>query len=195
MNPPQTKLPFFLQRIALVIFSFLPVLFALLSQLQYIFGSWSISLILRVALLVGILLLPLFALLIRDDLWQAIEATGYIPLLWVLILAVSLRLIVLPLFSTNFSSDMLDTHLFATDIVAGHPFANLAQYQGIPWAVHLDMTGLVTSLVYRVFGASFATGKMFMLVVEALTVWLVYLAGRQLAGARASGGTARPRSQ
>ncbi len=184
MNPTQTKLPFFLQRIALVIFSLLPVAFALFSQLQYVFGNWPISLFLRVALLVGILLLPLLALLIKDDLWHSIEETGYIPLLWVLILAISLRLIVLPLLSTNFSSDMLDVHLFATDVVAGHPFANLAQYQGIPWAVHLDITGLITSLVYRIFGAGFATAKAFMMVVVALTVWLVYLAGRQLAGAR-----------
>ncbi len=184
MNPTQTKLPFFLQRIALVIFVFLPICFSLFVQLQYLSGNWGISLFIRMALFVGIFFLPLFAILIKDDLWHTIEATGYIPLVWVIVLAIALRLLVLPLLSTNFSSDMLDVHLFAVDVVSGHPFANLKNYQGIPWAVHLDMTGLLTSLVYRIFGASFATAKTFMVILAGLTVWLVYLAGKQFAGAR-----------
>ncbi|MDQ2691250.1 MAG: glycosyltransferase family 39 protein, partial [Chloroflexota bacterium] len=136
-------------------------------------------------LVVGLLFLPLVALIARNDLWASIERTGYIPLLWVILLAVGLRLIVLPLLSTNFSSDMLDMHLFAVDVVSGRPFANLEEYQGIPWAVHLNVTGLVTSVIYRIFGASFATAKMFMVILSGLTVWLVYLAGKQTAGARA----------
>ena len=167
-----------------MLFSFLPIGFALYYQLQYLFDNWSILVFVRIGLIVGLLFLPLIAILIKEDLWRSIENTGYIPLVWVIILAVALRLIVLPLLSTNFSSDMLDVHLFAVDIVSGHPFANLSNYQGIPWAVHLDMTGLVTSVVYRIFGASFATAKMFMLVLAGLTVWLVYLTGKQFGGAR-----------
>jgi len=184
MNPTPPKLPFLLQRIALVLVSFLPVGFALYYQLQFLSGNWSIPIFVRIGLIVGLLFLPLIAILIKDDLWRSIESTGYIPLVWVIVLAITLRLIVLPLLSTNFSSDMLDVHLFAGDIVSGHPFANLANYQGIPWAVHLDMTGLVTSIIYRIFGASFATAKMFMVVLAGLTIWLIYLAGRQFAGAR-----------
>jgi len=184
MNHTPAKLPFLLQRIALVLFAFLPVGFALGFQLEYLFSAWPISLFIRVGLIVGMLFLPLLALLIKDNLWHAIEETGCIPLLWVILLAVGLRLIVLPLLSTNFTNDMLDVHLFAVDIVSGHPFANLADYQGIPWAVHLNMTGLLTSLVYRIFGASFATAKTFMVILAGLTVWLVYLVGKQLAGPR-----------
>jgi 4-amino-4-deoxy-L-arabinose transferase-like glycosyltransferase len=46
------------------------------------------------------------------------------------------------------------------------------------------MTGLVMSVIYRIVGASFATAKTFMVVLAALTVWLIYLSGKQLAGAR-----------
>jgi hypothetical protein len=88
---------------------------------------------------------------------------------WVIILAIALRLVVLPLLSTNFSSDMADIHSFALDVASGQPFANLPDYQGIPRATHLNMTGLVMSIVYRILGASFATAKMFM-VVSPLTV-------------------------
>ena len=70
--------------------------------------------------------------------------------LWVIILAIALRLIVLPLLSTNFSSDMADIHAFAVDVASGQPFANLHNYQGIPRASHLNMTGLVMSVIYRI---------------------------------------------
>jgi 4-amino-4-deoxy-L-arabinose transferase-like glycosyltransferase len=184
MNQTSPKWPFLLQRIALVIFAFLPIGFSFFAQLQYLYGAWGISLLVRTVLLVGILLAPLFLVLVRDDVWHAIETRSYLPLVWAVVLAIAVRLTVLPLLSTNFSSDMQDIHLFATDVVSGHPFANLSRYQGIPWAVHLNMTGLMTSAVYRIFGATPATAKMFMVVLAALTVWLVYLAGRQIAGAR-----------
>ena len=184
MNDPQPRWLFLLQRIALLLFAFLPVGFSLIVQIQYLSGNWSIPLFLRTSLLVGLILLPLAAALARDDLWNTIEGTGYIPLIWVITLAVALRLIALPLLSTNFTSDMLDMHLFAVDVVSGQPYANLAEYQGIPWAVHLNMTGLLTSVVYRIFGATFATGKMFMVVLAGISVWLIYLAGKELAGAR-----------
>lgn len=185
MNPTYPKLSFLLQRIALLLFGFLPIGFSFVSQLGYLFETWPISAFVRVGLLVAMLLVPFMAVLLNDDLWYSIEKTGYIPLLWVVVLSVALRLIVLPVLSTNFSSDMQDMHLFAVDVVSGQPYANLETYQGIPWAVHLDMTGLLTSVVYRFFGATPATAKMFMVVLAALTVWLVYLAGKQFAGARA----------
>jgi 4-amino-4-deoxy-L-arabinose transferase-like glycosyltransferase len=184
MNPTFSKLSFFLQKTALVIFSFLPIGFALYSQSQYLADNWTIFTFVRIGLIVAILFLPLIALLFKENVWQSIEEAGYVPLLWVIILAIALRLIVLPLLSTNFSSDMADIHSFAVDVASGQPFANLHNYQGIPRASHLNMTGLVMSVIYRFLGASFATAKMFMVVLAASTVWLIYLAGTQLAGAR-----------
>lgn len=184
MNPTHPKLPIFLQRIALILFGILPIGLSLYHQLLFIVDNWTPPVFIRTGLLVGLLFLPLMAVVARNDLWAAIEKTGSIPVLWVILLAIGLRLIVLPLLSTNFSSDMLDMHLFAVDVVSGRPFANLEDYQGIPWAVHLNITGLVTSVIYRIFGASFTTAKMLMVVLAGLTVWLVYLAGKQMAGAR-----------
>jgi 4-amino-4-deoxy-L-arabinose transferase-like glycosyltransferase len=184
MNPTLSKMSFLLQRIALLIFSLLPIGFALFYQSLYLINNWTIFTFVRIGLLVAIIFLPLIALLFKDNVWQSIEEMGYVPLLWVIILAIALRLIVLPLLSTNFSSDMADIHSFAVDVASGQPFANLQNYQGIPRATHLNMTGLVMSVVYRILGASFATAKMFMVVLAALTVWLIYLTGKQLAGAR-----------
>ena len=184
MNPTLPKMSFFLQRIALIIFSFLPIGLAIYYQLLYLSNNWTIFSVVRIGLLVAIFFSPLIVLLIKDDVWHSIEEMGYVPLLWVIILAIALRLIVLPLLSTNFSSDMADIHSFAVDVASGQPFANLDNYQGIPRASHLNMTGLVMSVIYRIVGASFATAKISMVVLSALTVWLIYLAGKQLAGTR-----------
>jgi 4-amino-4-deoxy-L-arabinose transferase-like glycosyltransferase len=184
MKPTPPKMSFFLQRIALIIFSFLPIGLAIYYQLLYLSNNWTIFSLIRIGLLVAVFFFPLIVLLIKDDVWHSIEEMGYVPLLWVTFVAIALRLIVLPLLSTNFSSDMADIHAFAVDVASGQPFANLHNYQGIPRATHLNMTGLVMSVIYRIVGASFATAKTFMVVLVALTVWLIYLAGKQLAGAR-----------
>ena len=184
MNYSDSKVSFLLQRIALVIFAVLPLGLALYYQIRYLLDTWDVLLFVRIGLITGILLIPLIALLTKDDLWAAIERTGFVPLLWVVLLGVSLRLMGVPLLSTNFTSDFEDIHNFAVDVVSGEPFANLANYPSIPWAIHLNMTGLVLSLVYGIFGISFTTAKMFMVLMSALTIWFIYLAGRDLADAR-----------
>ena len=173
-----------LQRIALIIFAFLPVGLSIYYQARSLLDSLDTFSFFRIGLITGLLLLPLIAILIRDDFWASIERTGYAPLVWVVALGVALRLILVPLLSTNFTSDFEDIHNFAVDVVSGRPFANLANYPSIPWATHLNMTGLTLSLVYRVIGASFTAAKMFMVVMSGLTIWLIYLAGRDLVNAR-----------
>lgn len=167
-----------------MIFAFLPLGLSLYYQARYLLDTWNAFLFVRIGLITGILLIPLIAILIKDDLWSSIERTGYAPLLWVVLLGVALRLIGLPLLSTNFTSDFEDIHNFAVDVVSGKPFANLANYPSIPWATHLNMTGLVLSIVYRIFGASFTTAKMFMVVMSGLTIWFIYLTGKDLADTR-----------
>ena len=184
MNHSDSKVSFLLQRIALIIFAILPLGLALFYQTRYLLDTWDAFLFVRIGLITGILLIPLIAILIKDDLWASIERNGYVPLLWVVALGVSLRLILVPLLSTNFTSDFEDIHNFAVDVVSGNPFANLANYPSIPWATHLNMTGLVLSLVYRIFGAGFTTAKMFMVVMSGLTIWFIYLTGRELADTR-----------
>ena len=184
MNYSDSKISFLLQRIALLILALLPLGLALYYQTRYLLDTWDVFLFFRIGLITGILLIPLIAILIKDDLWASIERTGYVPLLWVVALGVSLRLILVPLLSTNFTSDFEDIHNFAVDVISGKPFANLANYPSIPWATHLNMTGLVLSLVYEIFGASFTTAKMFMVVMSGLTIWFIYLTGRDLADTR-----------
>jgi hypothetical protein len=184
MDSQNPKVSFFIQRIALVIFAFLPLGLALYDQTRYLLDTWDAFSFVRIGLITGLLLLPLIAILIKDDLWNSIERTGYASLVWVVTLGIALRLILVPLLSTNFTSDFEDIHNFAVDVVSGKPFANLANYPSIPWATHLNLTGLLLSFVYRIFGASFTTAKMFMVVMSGLTIWLIYLAGRDLANAR-----------
>ena len=174
MDNQLTKLSFTMQRIALVIFSILPIGLSLVAQLGYLFGQWSFFQLFRIGLFAVVLILPLIVILIKDQVWNSVADKKYLPLLWVLIFSIALRLIVLPLLSTNFTSDFEDIHNFAVDVVSGHPYANLSNYPSIPWATHLNMTGLTMSVVYRIFGASFATAKMFMLVLAVLNV-LVFL--------------------
>lgn len=184
MNNSDSHLSFLLQRTALVIFAFLPLGLSLYYQARYLLDTWDIFTFVRISLITAILLIPLIAILLKDDVWASIERTGYAPLIWVVTLGVALRLILIPLLSTNFTSDFEDIHNFAVDVVSGRPFANLANYPSIPWATHLNITGLTLSLVYKIFGASFTVAKMFMVTMAGLTIWFIYLAGRDLANAR-----------
>lgn len=177
-----SKIAILLQRIALLLFSILPIGLGLLSQIDYLRNNWTILLFVQMGLFVGLLLLPLILILLKDGLWKSIEKKEYIPLFWIVLFSIALRLIILPLLSTNFTSDFEDIHNFAIDVASGHSFANLSNYPSIPWATHLNITGLVMSVVYRIFGIGFSTAKMFMLVLSALTVYLVYLTGKELAG-------------
>ena len=179
MKPTLPKMSFFLQRIALIIFSFLPVGLAIYYQLLYLSHQLDYFLTCSDWITCSSIFLPLIVFLIQDDVWHSIEEMGYVPL-WVIILPLPYAYRP-PLLSTNFSSDMADIHAFAVDVASGQPFANLHNYQGIPRASHLNMTGLVMSVLYRIVGASFATPKTLMVVLVALTVWLIYLAGNQLA--------------
>lgn len=183
-DPTFARISFFLQRAALLIFSILPIGFGLLSQLGNLYNRSSIFQFIQMGLFVGLLFVPWIALLFKDEVWRAVEGKGYLPLLWVVLLSIALRLIVLPLLSTNFTSDFEDIHNFAVDVVSGRPYENLSNYPSIPWATHLNMTGLAMSVIYRIFGVGFTTAKMFMLVLSAVTVLLVYLTGREIAGAR-----------
>src|SRR4030095_4189740 len=99
MNYSHSKVSVFLQRIALVILSFLPIGLSLYYQARYLLDTWDAFLFVRIGLITGILLIPLIEIVVKDDLWASIERTGYVPLLWVVLLGVAVRLIALPLLS------------------------------------------------------------------------------------------------
>ncbi len=171
-----------LRRVVLAIFIVFPVTLALIAQILLIVRTWDIGKAVQIVLLAGIFLLPILAVFASSSFWASIEKFNYIPVIWVLVIAIALRAVLLPLISTDFVSDMEDIHLFAVDIYSGNPFANLQNYPNIPDATYLTLTGYVLSLVYKLFGSSTTVAKLFLTILAVLTTWLVYLTGREIAG-------------
>jgi 4-amino-4-deoxy-L-arabinose transferase-like glycosyltransferase len=173
-----------LHRLALVVFIIFPVTLALIAQFFRLVQNWDIVKTFQIVLLVGVFLAPIIALFAKDTFWMSIEKSRPFPALWIIVVSVTLRIVLVPLISTDFVSDMEDVHLFATDIYSGNPFANLNNYPNIPYATYLTLTGIILSFVYKIFGASTATAKFLLVFLAGLTTWLVYLTGREIAGER-----------
>ena len=172
---------FFLQRFALVLFAIFPVALSVVAQIFVIIHYWNITKFLQFGLLVAVLLVPIFAILRKKSFGPSVEHGRYLPIIWVVGLAIALRVILVPLISTNFVSDMEDTHLLAVDISSNHPLANIDKYPNIPEASYLNMSALVLSFVYKLFGASATNAKLFMTMLGGLTTLLIYLTGREIA--------------
>lgn len=169
---------------ALLLFIFFIAL-TFVAQLLFIFRSWDLLKAVQFGLLAGVFLLPIVLVFASQAFWSSLENLKKYSILWVILLAIGLRLVLIPLISTDFVSDMKDIHLFATDIYQGRPFANLKQYRYIPHATYLTLTGMVLSFVYKLFGASTTVAKLFLAFLSVLTTWLVYLTGRELGDRRA----------
>lgn len=180
----RTSLPLVLQRLVLLIFIFFPVTFALIAQITSLLHTWDVLKAVQISLLVGVFLIPLAAVFTNHSFWASIETSKYFPVFWVVSIAIGLRLTLIPLISTDFVSDMRDIHLFAKDIYAGDPFANLNSYRYIPHATYLTLSGYVLAFFYNLFGASTTVAKLFLVFLSVLTTWLVYLTGREIANKR-----------
>ena len=176
--------PFLLQRLALVLFLLFPIVLSIVSQILLVVHSWDFIKFINFGFLVTFFLLPIFAILTKNLIWKSIEQFKSLPLIWVVGLAIVLRIIFLQLISTDFVSDMEDVHFLAVDISSGHPLANLDTYPNIPSATHLNMSALVLSFVYKLFGASTTTAKLFLIVLGGLTTFLIYLVGQEIANTR-----------
>lgn len=176
--------PIILQRLALVVFLIFPLVLAFIAQFVRLLQTWDAVKAVQMILLVGAFLTPVITLFLKDTFWKSIQSLRPFPLLWIIIISITLRIVLLPLISTDLVSDMEDVHLFATDLYSGDPFANLANYPNIPSATYLTLTGIVLSLIYKIFGASVSVAKFVLVVLAGLTTWLVYLTGRAIAGER-----------
>jgi 4-amino-4-deoxy-L-arabinose transferase-like glycosyltransferase len=177
-------MPLILHRLALAVFIIFPVTLALIAQFFRLVQNWDVLKAFQLILLVGVFLTPVIALFTKDTIWTSIEKSRPLPFLWVLVISIALRIVLLPLISTDFVNDMEDIHLFANDINSGDPFANLSNYPNIPYATYLTLTGIILSFVYKIFGASTAIAKFLLVLLAGLTTWLVYLTGRAIAGER-----------
>ena len=121
-------IPFFLQRFALVLFAIFPVALSVVAQIFVIIHYWNITKFLQFGLLVAVLLVPIFAILRKKSFGPSVEHGRYLPIIWVVGLAIALRVILVPLISTNFVSDMEDVHFFAIDLYSGKPLGVESKY-------------------------------------------------------------------
>lgn len=172
-----------LRRFALVIFIIFPVTLALIAQVFFLVHTWDIFKAFQIFLLFGVLIVPFILVFTNSSLWAMLEKHENWLILWVIAIAISLRLVLLPLISTNFGSDMADIHSFAAEIAAGT--ADIHKYLNISYAAYLSLTSLVLSFFYKIFGVSTTVAKFFLVLLSVLTTWLVYLTGRKIAGIRA----------
>src|SRR3990172_8680612 len=156
-----------LQRLVLVIFALFPITLAAIAQVLFIFRTWDALKAVQISLLVGVFIVPVILIFISPALWAMLEKHKNLLVLWVLAIAIFLRLALIPLISTDFGSDMADIHLFAADINSGN--ANLNNYPNISYAAYLSLTSLVLSFVYKIFGASTTVAKLFLVVLSVLT--------------------------
>lgn len=182
-NPSKPDASLLLRRIALVIFTIFPVTLALVAQVLFLVRTWDIFKAFQITLLFGVLLVPLVLIFTNPSFWATLGNHEKWLVFWVLAIAAGLRLVLLPLISTNFGSDMADIHSFAVEIVAGT--ANINNYSNISYAAYLSLTSLVLSFVYRIFGVSTTVAKSFLVFLSVLTTGLVYLASRKIAGIKA----------
>jgi 4-amino-4-deoxy-L-arabinose transferase-like glycosyltransferase len=175
---------FLFQRLALIIFLIFPVLLSVFSQILVLLHSWSFIKFVEFGFLVAIFLIPMFVIFLENSIWSTLEQSKFMLIIWVVGLAIILRIILVQLLSTDFVSDMEDVHLFAVDIYAGHPMANLQNYPNIPYTTYLTMTGIILSIIYKVFGASTVVAKLTLVILGGLTTWLVFWVGKEIANFR-----------
>ena len=181
-TPSRFDVSLFLRRLALVIFVVFPVTLALIAQVLFLVRTWDIFKAFQIFLLFGVLVAPLILFFTSPSLWALLEKHESWLVFWVIAVAIGLRLVLLPLISTNFMSDMADIHSFAAEIIAGT--ADVNNYPNISYAAYLSLTSLVLSFVYRIFGVSTTVAKIFLVFLSVLTTWLVYLTGRKIAGTK-----------
>jgi hypothetical protein len=163
------------QRIVLAILLIFPLSLALLYQISGIARFPSGFDVLVLAPLFFTLAGFLVYLFLRGEIkgdWMAIAL--------VILLAVALRMAMSLILSTDLTSDVLDTHLFAQDILSGNITAHAGKYTYIPAATYLNMMGVTLAGLYALLGASVRTAKFFMVVLAGLTCGMVYKVGKDV---------------
>ena len=176
------NIPFLIQRIALVITLIFPIGLAIFTQIQDISKDFD----LYSTLLLAPLVIVFFSLMVYIQLSnrQGSEISAVILMIG---FAISIRTATLLILSTDLSSDVLDVHNYAIDIVRGTPTSRMDQYTYIPEATYLTMTGLTHAIFYKLFGASVKTAKLLSVAIGAITCFLVYKTGKEVAGDRRTG--------
>ena len=100
----------------------------------------------------------------------------------VILFAVGLRMAMTLVLSTDLVSDVLDTHLYALDILSGNIPVEAGKYTYIPASSYKSMMGVTLAGFYTILGASVRTAKFFMVVFAGLTCGMIYKVGKEISG-------------
>jgi len=178
MKRKQLSLLLFLQKNALSLFAIFPIALSIFVQSRHIISLIGIRKSLLFLPFVLLFLSPLYFFIYQKSTRQRLEKLQSYAIYWIVGLAFFLRVILIYLLNTTFTSDFEDVYFFARDISIGMPFANLDKYPNIPLSLHLNMPALVLAAVFKVFGASIFVAKSFMVFLGVLSTFLVYVAGQ-----------------
>ena len=163
------------QRCALAILLIFPLSLAIFYQVSGIAAFPSGFDVLMLAPLFFTLPFLLVYLFLRGD-----ASEDWFAIALVILLAIALRLAMSLILSTDLTSDVLDTHLFALDILSGNITANAGKYTYIPAATYLNMMGVTLAGLYALFGASIRIAKFFMVLLAGLTCGVLYKVGKDV---------------
>ena len=111
--------------------------------------------------------------------WQKLD---WFAVSLVILFAVALRMAMALILSTDLTSDVLDTHLYALDILSGNIPVTLGKYTYIPASSYKSMMGVTLAGFYAILGASVRTAKFFMVIFAGLTCGMIYKVGKDISG-------------
>jgi hypothetical protein len=163
------------QRIALGILLIFPLTLALVIQIASLVAIKSRFDIVMLTPVFLALLGLLIYIFLRDG-----KESDWIAVSLVILLAVAVRLAMNLILSTDLTSDVLDTHLFALDILSGNIPVTAGKYTYIPASTYKNIMGVTLAGFYAIFGASVRTAKLVMVVFAGLTCGLIYKIGKDI---------------
>ena len=176
MNPLQ-RILLWCQRVALVILLIFPLSLALIFQVasfSTLKSGFDIVMLTPIFLTLLGFLVYIFLRNGKESDWFAVSL--------VILFAVALRMAMALILSTDLTSDVLDTHLYALDILSGNIPVTLGKYTYIPASSYKSMMGVTLAGFYTILGASVRTAKFFMVIFAGLTCGMIYKVGRDISG-------------
>jgi hypothetical protein len=163
------------QRIALAILLIFPLTLALVIQIESIIAlKRTFDVVMLTPIFLALLGLLVYIFL-HDE-----KESDWLAVILVILLAVAVRMAMSLMLSTDLTSDVLDTHLFALDILSGDIPVAAGKYTYIPASTYKNMMGVTLAGFYAILGASVKTAKFFMLVFAGLTCGMIYKVGKDI---------------
>lgn len=161
-----------------------PLLLAAIVQIREVVGMSSSNPFL-VTIPLALSLIVFFIYLTQNQ--TAGRIKQIIEALIVLGIIISIRLVLLAIFSSRIESDFWDIHRFAVDLATGQGSANIMDYTFIPRVSYLNMTSIFLSFFYRLLGTDIRVGKLIMVGLSGLTGLTIYATAKKTWNNHAAG--------